>query len=307
MKILVTGGAGFIGSHIVDSYIADGHSVAIVDNFWEHGGKQSNVNPEAKLYKVDIRDEAALARIFDEVQPEIVSHQAAQMSVFISTQDPKLDAEVNIIGLFNVLENCSRVGVRKVIFASSGAVYGSPDHFPVTEKSELLPESPYGISKLAGEHYLRNWARVNERTYTILRYANIYGPRQDPNGEAGVIAIFIKRFLTQQQVRIDWDGNQQRDFLYVGDLVRIHQLVLSAGDNKIFCVGTGIGTSVNEIYEHLAAIFEYRPEITRAPKRPGDFYKAYFSYSEAQTALGWEPQVTLREGLRRTVEFFRNQ
>ncbi|HZU70936.1 MAG TPA: NAD-dependent epimerase/dehydratase family protein [Ktedonobacteraceae bacterium] len=307
MRILVTGGAGFIGSHIVDSYIAAGHSVAVVDNLWEHGGKASNVNPKADFFKVDIRDQAALASVFDEVKPEVVNHQAAQMSVFVSTQDPKFDAEVNIIGLFNVLENAGRVGTRKIIFASTGAVYGSPDHFPITEKSELWPESPYGISKMAGEHYLREWALSNGRTYTILRYANIYGPRQDPYGEAGVIAIFINRFLTHQSIRIDWDGNQQRDFLYVGDLVRMHQLVLNAGDNEIFCVGTGVGTSVNEIYEHLAAILGYRPEIIRAPKRPGDFYKAYFSYSKAQTVLGWEPQVTLREGLKETVEFFRNQ
>ena len=307
MRILVTGGAGFIGSHIVDSYISEGHSVAIVDNLWENGGKQENINPKAHFYKVDIRDESALARIFDEVRPNVVNHQAAQMSVFVSTQNPALDAEVNIFGLFNVLVNCTRVGTRKIIFASTGAVYGSPDHFPITEKSELLPESPYGITKMAGEHYLRYWQRSHGLAYTVLRYANIYGPRQDPNGEAGVIAIFIKRFLAGEPIRIDWDGNQQRDFLYVRDLVRMHQLVLDAGDNDTFCVGTGVGTSVNVIYEKLGEIIGYRPEIIRAPKRPGDFHKAYFSYSRAQTALGWKPQVPLEEGLRKTVEFFRNQ
>jgi UDP-glucose 4-epimerase len=307
MRILVTGGAGFIGSHIVDGYIAAGHSVAIVDNLWENGGKEANINPKAHFYKADIRDESALEYIFDEVRPEVVNHQAAQMSVFISTQNPKLDAEVNIIGLINVLANCNRVGIRKIIFASTGAVYGSPDQFPITEKSELLPESPYGISKMAGEHYLRDWQRTHGLAYTVLRYANIYGPRQDPHGEAGVIAIFIKRFLAGEPIRIDWDGNQQRDFLYVGDLVRMHQLVLNAGDNDTFCVGTGVGTSVNEIYEKLSEIIGYTPQIIRAPKRSGDFYKAYFSCSKAQAMLDWEFQVTLEEGLKKTVDFFRNQ
>ena len=306
MRVLVTGGAGFIGSHIVDQCIAAGHEVAIVDNLWEEGGgKTQNLNAQATFYRADVTDEATLARIFDEVRPEIVSHQAAQHSVAISTKNPQLDARVNILGLLNVLTNCTRTGTRKIVFASSGATYGSPTSLPINEETPQRPESPYGITKMVTEHYLRYWQEANGLTYTALRYGNVFGPRQDPNGEAGVIAIFAKRFLKHDSVRIDWDGEQQKDYVYVEDVARANLLALDHGDNEIFCIGTGRGASVNELYRVLEKTIGYSPEIVRAPKRPGDIYLAYFDSSKAARVLGWKPQETLEEGIRKTVDFFR--
>ncbi len=304
MRVLVTGGAGFIGSHIVDQCVAAGHEVAIVDNLWaEGGGKTQNVNPRATFYRADVTDDTALARIFDEVRPEVVSHQAAQHSVAISTKNPQLDARVNVLGLLNVLTNCTRVGVRKIVFASSGATYGTPTSLPITEETPQRPESPYGITKLVTEHYLRYWQEANGLTYTALRYGNVFGPRQDPNGEAGVIAIFAKRFLKHDSVRIDWDGEQQKDYVYVEDVARANLLALEKGDNEIFCIATGRGASVNEIYHLLEKITGYTPEIVRAPKRPGDIYLAYFDCNKAARLLGWQPRETLEEGIKKTVDF----
>jgi UDP-glucose 4-epimerase len=306
MRILVTGGAGFIGSHIVDQCIAAGHEVAVVDNLWEEGGgKRANLNARARFYYADITDESALDHIFDEIQPEVVSHQAAQHSVSISTKHPKLDARVNVLGLLNVLTNCTRVGARKVVFASSGATYGTPASLPITEETPQHPESPYGITKMVAEHYLRYWQETHGLAYTAFRYGNVYGPRQDPNGEAGVIAIFAKRFLNHDNVRIDWDGEQKKDYVYVGDVARANVMALESGDNDIFCLGTGRGASVNELYHALERIVGYTPEIIHAPKRPGDIYLAYFDCSKAARGLGWKPQVTLEEGIKKTVEYFR--
>jgi UDP-glucose 4-epimerase len=306
MRILVTGGAGFIGSHIVDQCIAAGHEVAIVDNLWEEGGgKEQNLNAQARFYREDITDQAKLQAIFDEVRPEVVSHQAAQHSVAISTKNPQLDARVNVLGLLNVLTNCTRVGTRKIVFASSGATYGTPARLPIDEEVPQRPESPYGITKLMAEHYLRYWQEANGLTYTALRYGNVYGPRQDPNGEAGVIAIFAKRFLKHESVRIDWDGEQKKDYVFVGDVARANLLAIEHGDNDIFCIGTGRSASVNDLYNELAKICGYKPEIVRAPKRPGDIYLAYFDCRKAKRVLGWEPQMMLEEGIEKTVEFFK--
>lgn len=306
MRILVTGGAGFIGSHIVDQCIAAGHEVAIVDNLWEEGGgKEQNLNAQARFYREDITDQAKLQAIFDEVRPEVVSHQAAQHSVAISTKNPQLDARVNVLGLLNVLTNCTRVGTRKIVFASSGATYGTPARLPIDEEVPQRPESPYGITKLMAEHYLRYWQEANGLNYTALRYSNVYGPRQDPNGEAGVIAIFAKRFLKHESVRIDWDGEQKKDYVFVEDVARVNLLAIEHGVNDIFCIGTGRSASVNELYNQLAKICGYKPEIVRAPKRPGDIYLAYFDCRKAKRVLGWEPQVMLEEGIEKTVEFFK--
>jgi UDP-glucose 4-epimerase len=306
MKILVTGGAGFIGSHIVDQCVARGHEVAVVDNLWsEGGGKKQNLNPEARFFHVDITDETTLQSIFDAVRPEVVCHQAAQASVAISTKSPQYDARVNVLGLLNVLTQCARLGTRKVVFASSGATYGTPENLPVTEESPQRPESPYGITKMVAEYYLRYWQTANGLTYTALRYGNVYGPRQDPKGEAGVISIFIDRFLNRETVRIDWDGEQQKDYVFVEDVARANVLAMEHGDNDIFCIGTGRGASVNELYNTLAKIIGYKAEILRAPKRPGDIYQSYFDCSRAERVLGWQPQVTLEEGIAKTVEFFK--
>lgn len=306
MRILVTGGAGFIGSHIVDQCIALGHEVAVVDSLWaEGGGKEQNINSKARFFHADITDEATLQSIFDEVRPEVVSHQAAQHSVAISTQNPQLDARVNVLGLLNVLTQCTRVGTGKIIFASSGATYGTPARLPVDEEVPQHPESPYGITKMVAEYYLRYWQETHGLSYTALRYGNVYGPRQDPNGEAGVIAIFAKRFLNHESVRIDWDGEQQKDYVFVEDVARANVCAIELGDNDIFCIATGKGTSVNELYNTLATLTDYKPEIARAPKRPGDIYLTYFNCAKAEQVLGWKPQVTLNEGIAKTVEFFR--
>ena len=308
MKILVTGGAGFIGSHIVDRSIAAGHQVAVVDNLWEEGGgKNTNLNPQALFFRVDITDEDSLNKIFDSAQPEVVCHQAAQHSVAVSTKNPKLDARVNVLGLLNILTNCSRLGVRKIIFASSGATYGTPARLPIDEEVEQRPESPYSITKMVAEHYLRYWKEAYGLAYTALRYGNVYGPRQDPNGEAGVIAIFAKRFLNQETIRIDWDGEQQKDYVYVEDVARANLIAMEPGygDNDIFCIATGKGTSVNEIYNLLAAQIGYQPEIVRAPRRPGDIHLTYFDCNKAARILGWKPTVNIEQGIRATVEHFK--
>ena len=306
MRILVTGGAGFIGSHIVDRCVAAGHEVAVVDNLWEEGGgKEANLNPSVHFYRADVTDEGALARIFDEVKPEVVSHQAAQHSVSVSTRNPQLDARVNVFGLLNVLTNCTRVGTRKVIFASSGATYGTPTRLPIDEDTLQRPESPYGITKMVAEHYLRYWQAAHGLTYTALRYGNVYGPRQDPNGEAGVIAIFTKRFLAHESVRIDWDGEQKKDYVYVTDVARANLQAVSRGDNDIFCIGTGRAVSVNEIYKTLAQLTGYEPQITKSPKRAGDIYQSYFNVGKAERLLSWKSEVSFEDGVRAVWEFFR--
>jgi UDP-glucose 4-epimerase len=306
MRILVTGGAGFIGSHVVDRCTAAGHEVAVVDNLWgEGGGKESNLNASAHFYRADVTDEEALTRIFDEVRPEVVCHLAAQHSVTVSTRDPQLDARVNVFGLLNVLTNCTRVGARKIIFASSGATYGTPVRLPIDEDSVQRPESPYGITKMVAEHYLRYWQVAHGLTYTALRYGNVYGPRQDPNGEAGVIAIFTKRFLAHESVRIDWDGEQKKDYVFVTDVARANVQAIGRGDNDIFCIGTGRPVSVNEIYKTLAQQTGYEPPITHAPKRAGDIYQSYFNVSKAERLLGWKSEISFEDGVKAVLEFFR--
>ena len=305
MKVLVTGGAGFIGSHVVDTLIEAGHHVVIVDNLWEHGGgKIENVNPKASFYKMDIRD-AALQKVFEEEQPEVICHLAAQHSVKISTDDPVHDASVNILGLINLLQNATRFGVRKVIFSSSGATYGTVEKMPVDESITQHPESPYGTTKMASEYYLRFWKNMYGLDFTILRYGNVYGPRQDPLGEAGVIAIFSRQILLNEPVRIDWDGEQQKDYVYVGDVARANLLALETGSGEAYCIACGKGTSVNALYRGLVNEIGHEVEIRRAPKRPGDIYLTYFDCNKAFRELGWQAQVGLEEGLRSTVNYFR--
>jgi UDP-glucose 4-epimerase len=305
LRIIVTGGAGFIGSHIVETYLAGGHEVLVVDSLWEHGGgRRANVPGQVSFVPMDIRDKN-IGRIFAEFCPDVVSHHAAQHSVAISARDPGYDADVNVVGLLNVLENAAKVKTRKVIFAGSGASFGTPDAFPITEATPQRPTSPYGITKMVGEHYLRFFREDRGLDFTSLRYGNVYGPRQDPNGEAGVISIFIGKFLKREGVRIDWDGEQTRDYVYVKDVARANVEALEKGSGECFVIGTGVKTSVNEIYRMLVEITGFEAPVTRAEKRPGDARDAQFDASLARERLGWRPQTSLRDGMKETYEYFR--
>jgi UDP-glucose 4-epimerase len=307
MKILVTGGAGFIGSHIVDAYLAAGHHIAVVDNLWLHGGgKLTHLPAHARFYAMSVTD-SALAEVFEREQPEVVNHEAAQHSVKISTDDPIFDAQVNVLGMLNVLENCRKYGVRKVIFASSGATYGTPVSVPMNEDTPQRPESPYGVTKMAAEHYLRYYLDAYGLQFTAFRYGNVYGPRQDPLGEAGVIAIFTQRLLNGEPIRIDWDGEQAKDYVYVEDVARASVLALNRGDGGIYCLGTGRGTSVNELHRQLMRLVGHETRVVHALKRPGDVHLAYFDCSQARADLDWTAEVPLDEGMRRTVAYFRGQ
>jgi UDP-glucose 4-epimerase len=304
LRIIVTGGAGFIGSHIVDEYLAQGHDVLVIDSLWEHGGgRRANVLDRVTFVPMDIRDKN-VGRVFAEFKPEIVSHHAAQHSVAISSRDPGLDADVNVVGLLNILENTVKVGARKVIFAGSGASFGTPDHFPITEATPQRPSSPYGITKMVAEHYLRFFQEDRGLDFTSLRYGNVYGPRQDPNGEAGVIAIFCGKFIKREGVRIDWDGEQTRDYVYVKDVARCNVDALTRGSGECFVIGTGMKTSVNEIYRMLVEISGFDAPVAHGEKRPGDARDAQFDASLAHTRLGWRPQTSLRDGMAETYKYF---
>jgi UDP-glucose 4-epimerase len=305
VRIIVTGGAGFIGSHIVDAYVKAGHDVLVIDSLWERGGgRRANVPSGVSLVHMDIRDEA-IGRIFGDFKPEVVNHHAAQHSVAISSRDPIYDAQVNVVGLLNVLEHSTRTGARKVIFASSGATFGTPQRLPINEGTPQNPGSPYGISKMVGERYLQFYRDAKGLDFTALRYGNVYGPRQDPNGEAGVIAIFIAKFLAREGVRIDWDGEQTRDYVYVGDVARANVSALGRGSGACYVIGTGVRTSVNEIYDRLVDLTGFRAPVERAPQRLGDARDAEFDAAKAREELGWVSSTALADGIRSTYEYFR--
>jgi UDP-glucose 4-epimerase len=304
LRIIVTGGAGFIGSHIVDAYVDAGHEVLVIDSLWEHGGgRRINVRNGVSLVHMDVRDEA-IGRVFADFKPDVVSHHAAQHSVAISSRDPIYDAQVNVVGLLNVLEQSVRSGAQKVIYASSGATFGTPERLPITEATPQHPTSPYGITKMIGEHYLRFYRVNKDLDFTALRYGNVYGPRQDPNGEAGVIAIFIGRFIARRGVRIDWDGEQTRDYVYVADVARANLAALERGSGECFVIGTGVPTSVNDIYRTLVRATGFEAPVEHAPQRPGDARDAQFDAALAAADLQWTPTTSLEDGIQATYEHF---
>ncbi|MBI5682098.1 MAG: NAD-dependent epimerase/dehydratase family protein [Deltaproteobacteria bacterium] len=304
MRILVTGGAGFIGSNIVDEYVRDGHDVLVIDDL--STGKEKNINSDATFHKISICDEA-IENIFKEFKPDVVNHHAAQMDVRKSVEDPVFDARTNIIGMLNLLENSKRCGVKKVIFASTGgAVYGEQERFPADEKHPTMPLSPYGVSKLAGEKYLYYYKANFGIDYCILRYANIYGPRQDPHGEAGVVAIFIQKMLKGEQPIINGDGKQTRDFVFVKDAADANIKALSFSGSDVFNIGTGIEADVNYIFNELARFAGVHCKEVHVPAKDGEQRRSVIDAARAEKVLGWKPQVPLNEGLKETVEYFKN-
>lgn len=304
MKILVTGGAGFIGSHVVETFLAEGHEVCVVDDL--SSGQRTNVPPGVRLHAVDIRG-AELAKVFEEEEPEVVSHQAARANVRESFEKPQLYADVNVVGSVNLLECCRRSKVRKIIYASTGgAVYGEPRTIPVPEDHPIDPLDPYGASKHHVEHYLHIYQTGFGVAFTALRYPNVFGPRQDPFGEAGVVAIFTARMLKGERPTINGSGEQMRDFVYVGDVARANLLALERGDGEILNIGSGQGVSVREIFENLAVLTGFQEEPEFGPAKAGEVFRIFLNAERARRQLGWTPQVSLQKGLASTVEFFRS-
>ena len=302
-KILVTGGAGFIGSHLVDRLIQEGNEVIVVDNL--STGKRKNINKKAQFYKMDIQSKR-IERVFRNERPLIVVHLAAQMSVRHSTDDPGFDAQVNILGTINVLEHAVRQGVRKVTFASSGGVvYGEQEIFPASESHRTEPLSPYGISKLAGEKYLAYYANATGLRYVALRFANVYGPRQDSEGEAGVVAIFSKQMLDGGQPIVNGTGKQTRDFIYVDDAVEAILVTLGEDVQGIFNVGTGQETTINECYGIIKSLTKCQCKELYGAAKKGEQFRSVLDVTKLREVFGWDPQVNLQEGLTRTVDFFR--
>lgn len=302
MKILVTGGAGFIGSHVVDLFVEHGHQVVVVDDL--STGRKANLNPAAKFYQVDIRS-GDLERVFELERPEIVDHHAAKANVRESLEQPIQYADVNILGSLNLLGCASRSRVRKFIYISTGgAEYGEPDYLPVDEDHPIRPLCPYGVSKHSVEHYLEIYRKSFGLDYTTLRYANVYGPRQDPFGEAGVVAIFADKMLKGKQAVINGSGEQERDFVYVSDYAVANLVALDRGSGGTFNIGSGKATTINQIFRSLAAITAYPLPEVHGPAKPGEVFRIYLSYAKAEKALGWKPTIGLEDGLKKTVAFF---
>jgi len=302
----VTGGAGFIGSHLVDRLVERGSSVTVVDSL--ASGKREYLNPAARLYQLDVRS-ADLKRVVAEARPALVFHLAAQMSVAVSARAPMLDADININGTLNLLEAVRTLPDTtrpRVVFASSGgAVYGEPQSLPVSEQHVSRPASPYGASKCAGEVYLGTYRAVYGLEYSIMRLANVYGPRQDPHGEAGVVAIFGKAMIAGEPIRIFGDGTDERDYVYVSDVVDAFLAAGERGGPTAYNIGSGKGTSTGDMARLLARLTGYRKDPTMAPARAGDIRKIRLDVSKAGRELGWSPKVGLEEGLARTVKYLR--
>ncbi len=303
-KVLVTGGAGFIGSHIVDLLIEKNYDVIVIDDL--STGKRENLNSNAKFYEVNICD-PYLREVLGKEGPDYVVHQAAQVSVRNSLSDPRFDAHVNITGSLSLLESCRDLCVEKIIYASSGgAIYGEPQHLPVDEKHQIMPLSPYGASKYAVENYLHIYKKNFDLDYVSLRYSNVYGPRQDPFGEAGVIAIFINKFLNNQKPTINGDGGQTRDFVFVEDIAEANLLALKKDtDSKAFNIGVGTETSVGELYNRLKELSNSKLFPIYSDPIKGEVRRICLNSDLARKELGWKSKNTLDDGLKRTIERFK--
>jgi len=314
MKILVTGGAGFIGSNVVDGYIEKGHSVIVVDNLFT--GKKENINPAATFYEADIRS-PEIETIIEKERPEVINHHAAQISVPASVEDPCFDADVNVKGLLTILEASRKNRIRKIVFISSGgAIYGEVDQYPTTENYSPKPLSPYAITKFVSEYYLSYYHYQWGLAYTVLRYANIYGPRQIPHGEAGVVAIFMARLMNNQTCTLYHFPNEPsgmiRDYCFVGDVVKANLLALDHGENDIFNIGTGRGTTTLDLFQIIfkevkkgkTDLASNLQEPKREVARPGDITKSCLGVEKAKNVLGWTPKTFLTDGVKATLEWY---
>jgi UDP-glucose 4-epimerase len=303
MKVLVTGGAGFIGSHVVDALLQQGYQVVVVDNL--STGRLENINPAATFYQADIYD-SELEGIFEKERPELVNHQAAQTVIQKSMEDPVFDARQNILGSLNLVLQCLRFGVKKIIYASSVGVYGEPKYLPLDEKHPLNPISYYGISKHTVEHYLHLAHLQHMLSYVVLGYSNVYGSRQSPEGEAGVVAIFTRQMLHGERPTIFGKGDKTRDYVHVSDVVTANLLAMEGDGNGVYNLGNGVETSDQEMFNLLAELTGYQGKPHYAPVREGEIYKIYLDSSKARKELGWQPRVLLREGLNETVNYYRS-
>jgi len=304
-RICITGGAGFIASHIADALLEEGHEVIILDDL--STGRKENVPEGAELVVEDIRSSRA-AGLLAERQIEILIHHAAQIDVRRSVEDPVNDATVNILGLLNLLEGARKAGTRQVVFASTGgAIYGEQDFFPATEEHPVRPLSPYGVAKLSSERYLFFYHTQYGLDVSCLRYANVYGPRQNPHGEAGVVAIFIDRLLAGRTPMINGDGKQTRDYVYVGDVVRANLGVLSRPGFHIYNVGTGVETDVNRLFSSVHTAIGLGPEAQYGPAKAGEQQRSSISSALLERELGIRPETSLDEGIAKTAEWFRSR
>lgn len=303
MRILVTGGAGFIASHIVDRLIDLNHHVCVVDNLFT--GKEDNINDRAIFYKCDITEMEKLKMIFKVEKPEIVIHHAAQIDIQTSLKKPVFDAETNIIGTINILECCREFGVKKIIYPSSAAVYGHPKYLPVEESHGVNPISFYGISKHTPEHYIKIYAQLYGLKYTIFRYANVYGERQDSKGEGGVVSIFVDRLLNNLPPFIFGNGEQTRDFIYVKDIAEANILALYKGDNEIMNISSNKATTVNELFMVMRDIAGSNVEAIYKDERKGDIEHSYLNNRIARITLGWKVRFKLEDGVRETVQYYK--
>ncbi|WP_405080389.1 NAD-dependent epimerase/dehydratase family protein [Paenibacillus chitinolyticus] len=302
MRVLVTGGAGFIGSHVVDQLIEEGHELTVIDNL--STGKLENINKQARFYKENIESDS-LMKIMDDLKPEVVVHLAAQIDVQKSLMEPGVDADINIGGTINLLGACTKAGVKKLVYASSAAVYGDPVYLSVDESHPICPLSPYGISKYTPEQYIRVLAATTELNYTILRFANVYGTRQDPKGEGGVVSIFVDKLLKGESPKIYGDGEQTRDFIYVNDVARAVVSATKLGEKCIVNVSTNTATTINSLFLQMTNILNLDIKANYELPRQGDIIHSYLENKNALSLLDWTPKTSLYDGLNETLNYYK--